>query len=744
MVTASAGTLKATVEVIFHSGEGAGLDQQGEPQVLLCVVWEPAQGSGQKVAVGDGGSAAGIVLIKLSFVWGPPIVNVMHQRTTVDEEAGHPNQHWEWANLSGRAPQPGEVGVLQPGPGQQGKVFEVGFYSFAAHNGPARIRATYRFQVGGMPPQFVEGDRQITVTWDNLLVEVVEDADHPAVLQWDPLDPTGAAGQTKNRIQFSLTDLQQKTAQVVVRIYPLDRVEETPLRTFTWANVTAPGGPYEWIWDGRNDAGQIMLKGLYPFDVYVHMEPGYGYNSDRKQSAFLTLLGGLDGPGQPVAEAEYLGYDEQANTQDFLVRYGLKCGSVQWDNEGDHRWDEDPPDGVDNDQDGAVDEDGPDPADASAGEVRVYDPDFEVQVFDLSLLTCQTHGTTDGLHATLEGVQHAVVVKVPAGFMEKAGDYHFVLRARDAHGHLEKAHREKWALERNQRTSLATTVNFDFTIGYYRNQPYATHNSDVYTVPNPQEGNPHFQLPYYADDGRRLGWVTIISACHDALVAQQSRGYGYGPFLGQKTDGSRGDAITALKKGVALFSFNGHALTGGNPGGMAFYRKGDMPAQDVWEILLGAPDNPPETPPNGMNYAYLRNELGRKRLEVLLFGLVLGCHTAHNPQGSVLYEMINKGAACDAGFEVTVYTPEIIAFHVYFWDLAMGYPNSHWLSTPDRTPHAVYAAARRACRLTEDACVTQGIQQSLIPKIDDFYVYSRPGVDGNNLMLVPARDGRRP
>jgi len=37
---------------------------------------------------------------------------------------------------------------------------------------------------------------------------------------------------------------------------------------------------------------------------------------------------------------------------------------------------------------------------------------------------------------------------VPAGFMEKAGDYHFVIRAKDAHGHLEKGHREKWALER--------------------------------------------------------------------------------------------------------------------------------------------------------------------------------------------------------------------------------------------------------------------------------------------------------
>ena len=97
-----------------------------------------------------------------------------------------------------------------------------------------------------------------------------------------------------------------------------------------------------------------------------------------------------------------------------------------------------------------VDEDGPDPVNASQGQVLLYDPDLElVASWDLSSLLCLEHNTNDGLVASLDGIRHGVLVRVPVSLMEKVGTYYFVLRVWDNHAHLHKDHQVKPALEIN-------------------------------------------------------------------------------------------------------------------------------------------------------------------------------------------------------------------------------------------------------------------------------------------------------
>jgi hypothetical protein len=244
--------------------------------------------------------------------------------------------------------------------------------------------------------------------------------------------------------------------------------------------------------------------GIYAFDLWLNLPqtPKPLGDSDTRCSPFMTILPWKDEKGGEFHEAEYYGYDDKGTEEEsdeehiFLVRYGLRCGSAMldddgdwvmrafvdedgdgrldedWmdgiDNDNDGRIDEDPPgycdedwkDGLDNDKDGLVDEDPPNPVDASAGYILVYDPDLEplrdeqgkIRRIDIRSLPCVVHrNETDGLHANLEGVYHGVLVRLPASFMQKAGEYRFVIQAYDNHAHLHKDHQVKPALERNQQ-----------------------------------------------------------------------------------------------------------------------------------------------------------------------------------------------------------------------------------------------------------------------------------------------------
>jgi len=373
----------------------------------------------------------------------------------LNENAGHPDQQWTVGDMHGRPPDPSDpCDPPVPGPEERAWVSIGTTPPPPLHNAPYTLTASYTYVVGPMPFQYLTDQLAIELSFANLVVAVVEDATHPPVLLWHPTD----AQKRKCEVAFTLSSRQQETVDVTLSVYDLSRPDDAaPVRRVVLQDLTAiVGGEREiWTWDGRNDQGQTMPKGVYPFVVTAMADPIPQDMIDRDKSSHLTLQRGTDGQGQPAAEAEPLGYDEQAGTQDFLVRYGLHCQSTRTDNDGDHRWDEDPVDGQDNDGDLLFDEDPQDPADATQGELIVHDPDFQVWQADLSTLRCETHSTeqnevTDGLHATLAGEQHALVAKVPAAFLAKVGKYDFAIRAKDAHGHLGRSHANKWALECGQ------------------------------------------------------------------------------------------------------------------------------------------------------------------------------------------------------------------------------------------------------------------------------------------------------
>lgn len=239
----------------------------------------------------------------------------------------------------------------------------------------------------------------------------------------------------------------------------------------------------------------VAEKGLYAYDVLalVQQVVPNRFDADWRCSRYMQILRATDAEGREIFEAEYYGYDDNGTEEEgddghlyFIRWYVLKCGSAQldddgdaagewledrdgdkrfdedWmdgiDNDGDGRidedpgggWDEDPVDGRDNDGDGRVDEDGPNPVDASQGQVLLYDPDLNmVASWDLQSLLCLEHGTNDGLRASLDGVKHGVLVRVPVSLMEKAGTYYFVLQVWDNHAHLHKDHQVKPALKMN-------------------------------------------------------------------------------------------------------------------------------------------------------------------------------------------------------------------------------------------------------------------------------------------------------
>jgi len=441
-VTACFGDRKARVRVIFECSEGGVTAQQmfGAPAVWLSAHWHPVAGQPGYNCVGGGATlSGGPVELIFNATWQNfPIIWVGVNSMQLAENAGHPAQFYD-LGYSGRPPgYCGQCSPPPPGQGTQSMIVAASPPPHPLHNSEYTLTVGYTYQVAPMPFQYVTDQIQMVVSFDNLVVTA---ASQQPVLLWNPAEPD----PNPRTVNYTLAVLQQETVQTHLTVYDLAGNE---VRSETFFGLEAPSAQL-WTWAGTNGMGQPVPKGVYPYVVGAMSNlPG---TQDQDKSSHLALLPGED-QGQPVTEAEYLGFDAQAETQDFLIRYGLQCQSVRTDNDGDGRWDEDPVDGQDNDGDQLVDEDPQEPADATQGELVVFDPDLETWSADLNTLECQQkgHAAHDGLHATLGGVQHAVRLKVPTALMGKTGNYHFVVRARDAHGHLERSHQNKWARECGQ------------------------------------------------------------------------------------------------------------------------------------------------------------------------------------------------------------------------------------------------------------------------------------------------------
>lgn len=197
------------------------------------------------------------------------------------------------------------------------------------------------------------------------------------------------------------------------------------VRTINLSGVT--GANHTFTWDGKNDAGQYVEPWTYTFTVTAsHSNFAQDVNSYR--SGYLSLIRASDSLGGAVSDAEYDGIDDNGtptDTSDDKFRYFVRCYVLK---------------------------DVGNPAvNATEGVIKLYDPDLaSVAEWNVTTLPCRKHGdATDGLTASSAGTEHELLIKVPIGLVNRAGDYIFVASMKDGHANDYRTHEHRWTRELN-------------------------------------------------------------------------------------------------------------------------------------------------------------------------------------------------------------------------------------------------------------------------------------------------------
>jgi len=229
----------------------------------------------------------------------------------------------------GRSPDPNIPCDPHPVPPAYGIVYEATDQisdAWTRHNWLYRVWADctwYRFM---MPPEYFTVEIYLTI--DNLTVTVdTNPPTYPSYLFWDPTDPDGAQGRTCNKLRFRLDSVQTMTAKATIRLYPLERVDDsTPTRMSLLTGLGVPTMPNqfeEWTWDGKDNGGQTMPKGMYPFDVAVEGEQIW-HQQDQKKSAFLTISN-VSVAGEPCDATDYVRVRVYYRLSDLKGRNATWC-----------------------------------------------------------------------------------------------------------------------------------------------------------------------------------------------------------------------------------------------------------------------------------------------------------------------------------------------------------------------------------------------------------------------------------
>jgi hypothetical protein len=511
----------------------------------------------------------------------------------------------------------------------------------------------------------------MTVNFGNLILS--PDPTNPIVLAWDPDDPA----KRQTRVKMTLGDATRSRGEVEFKVYLLH--DPAPDRA-AFKTITLPvimPTSLEMEWDGTDDSGQVVERGVYAYDLRAWnesaaqegggaplggMEGGAGASlmkanralkgrklsgtgdpagdRDQKTSDYLFIDCGTDEQGNPVTEAEFAGYDNNGTPEDetddaylyYIRRYKLREALVPLDNDGDGWENEDAVNGFDDDGDGAVDED---PEDyqplrgASEGVIRLYYVDELEKKAEWAIpdLFCWEHGWEDGLRTSVEGLQHTVLLEVPVSLMAKAWDYRFVISVKDSHADREKGHRQKWALERNQRAQEYRAKTYGFIMPPPAFPPGSTH-------------------PYTRDAAEHLG--------------------SGGKFMAESSDINQGSNIRKKMAEAYVFYYFGHQQYP-NGGALVFpfpdpinpmrhlyaeYR-GVLPPDFNWHgrdafLTAGEGFAPPPEDPDMLRPGALR------RLGLAVFE---GCNTANSDDtaGNLLDATLRLGAGCAVGWTRTLY-----------------------------------------------------------------------------------------
>jgi hypothetical protein len=378
------------------------------PTASLVFQWKPNVTQSNFNCGGNGDTVAGEEVHVVLYVVYDQDSGVTHNYTKWQEVAGHSNQYAERLNIAGAPPDPNNPCAPTPGPNQLVVAFDWwDVYPTRFHNGDYEVRASYSYTPAGgstvTPPDVV-----INVTFNDALLSIVTPPSPPYFL-WNPADPTNS----KVTVSFSVSDAQTFPGMTaVLKVYPLERAAGTPpFRTQTMPVNVPTTIPIDFTWDGKDEAGNVMPKGIYVYDLRIDDMAGMGSDVDDKVSAFLSLANPVDPEtGLPIYEATYVGFDEYADAYDFNVSYILK------DTEA---------------------------VSASSGKIEVYDPDL--------LLVHTQDLDVDDLTVSAQGIEQTVTLAVPTTVMGKDGVYAFVISCIDNHASQEKGHRLKPALQVNNK-----------------------------------------------------------------------------------------------------------------------------------------------------------------------------------------------------------------------------------------------------------------------------------------------------
>ena len=200
--------------------------------------------------------------------------------------------------------------------------------------------------------------------------------------------------------------------------------------TFYW-NGTPTGESYD---------TNYLPAGTYTFEVTatqtdenlclncngIPPEPGCTAGDEETyRSEYLKIVRASDESGNPIYDVEYDGYDDNGTPNDesddkyiYIIRKYVLKDSLGMN--------------------------------ASEGVIWLYDPEGEmVHDWNIAEQECITHNACDGLHATADGLEHALRIRVPISEMEYAGTYRFVLHIKDDHSGLYRNGVDRWSLDLN-------------------------------------------------------------------------------------------------------------------------------------------------------------------------------------------------------------------------------------------------------------------------------------------------------
>jgi len=271
--------------------------------------------------------------------------------------------------------------------------------TFSFHNTSYVITANYHYIVftGAYPPspsnpmyRRVDGSISITVNFQNLIVEA-----QPKILKWDPDVPENC----DTTFSYSLSSAQKKNCQVTIKIHNPEVVdnEGNPALVYQTTLTQLCPGNYSFTWDGTNNQmppyqpNNIAPAGVYTFDILV--QGASPYDCDRMRSSSLKIAG--HEVNQPTEESTK-----------YEIKYLLN-----------------------------------DTKKASQAEVKLYDIDLG----NLSSL----QGTTE-----ISPTWNTIYLEESAVDMSKGGPYIFLFSAVDDHPETDKAHRQKLALEVDDRKHI--------------------------------------------------------------------------------------------------------------------------------------------------------------------------------------------------------------------------------------------------------------------------------------------------